>query len=353
MLLMTCTSLDLSGRATSNFRVMVDVEATVNPDDQGTGLSLVFEALSDYGLGLVHQNLEDLGQDSVILQGFVAVRDALREDDLPLTRVVITGDMVASVSAREDRGDRPFTRERGSAIVVAKTMPRGEDGVVDILIPAELVLEQPNDELRQTILHVAAHEAVHASLFHDGDEAFNLLKRRKYGDAMVQFVAMAGYQAEEHLAECISAQMVDVSQGMTAQQVKGAFDAWSRVLTSDLPAVPESDPDYFQKCMLITLNALHVLWKALTYLAAEVRRGDTFEPISREITLLEDWQKDVGPWWDEYTSLLTQIQMKVPVDIAATDDVVEQMARFLQRWAREIGIDYHDTPSGPWFRMAR
>lgn len=105
--------------------------------------------------------------------------------------------------------------------------------------------------------------------------------------------------------------------------------------------------------MLTTLTALHVLWKVLTYLAAELRDGDTFAPVPDEIASLSDWQNEASAWWDEYTALLVQIPMSIPVDIAATDEVVDKIAQLLQRWAKGTGIDHHDTEAGPWFQMTR
>lgn len=43
--------------------------------------------------------------------------------------------------------------------------------------------------------------------------------------------------------------------------------------------------------------------------------------------------------------------MKVDVNIAATDRVVVQLAEHLQRWADDIGFDFHDTPQGGFFRI--
>ena len=103
--------------------------------------------------------------------------------------------------------------------------------------------------------------------------------------------------------------------------------------------------------MLVTFNALHILWKTLAYLAAALRVKDGFRPVPSEIAALPGWRQHIEPWWDRYLELLDEIPMTVGVDIAATDEVVREMALHLQTWADELGFDFHDTPQGGFFRI--
>lgn len=321
------------------------------------GMSVVLENLSQDSVDGILADHKSRGENSSLTQLLRAVQAALRLADLPRTRLVLAGDLVASVNAREDRTANEYTMERGGGIVAAKTMPPNGDGFVDILVPMYWLLPLDDDTATQErdryIQHVAAHEAIHASIFHDGGDAFEVHHRRDYGDALVQFVSMASHQVEEHLAEYLANASEMTPAAMTASQLSAAFGAWEGTLTDRLPAVSRFDPDYFQKTMLITLTALHDLWKVLSYYAAELRNGDEFSNVPVEIATLPYWKEEVSPWWDEYTALLAQIPMSVPVDIEATDEVVDKIARLLQRWAKEIGVDHHDTPDGPWFQMTR
>lgn len=330
---------------------------TASSATEDKGMSVVLENISHEAVDGITADHKSRGESSSLTQLLRAVQAALRPEDLPRTRLVLAGDLVASVNAREDRTGNPYTMERGGGIVAAKTMPPNDDGIVDILVPIYWLLpldeEEATQERDRYIQHVAAHEAVHASVFHDGQAAFDVYLRREYGDALAQFARMAGHQVEEHLAEYLANSSEMTPATMTVDQIRIAFEAWDRTLTDRLPAVSRFDPDYFQKTMLITLNALHDLWKVLSYYAAELRDGDAFSNVPAEITNLPYWQKEVAPWWDEYTSLLAQIPMSVPVDTEATDEVVDKIARLLQRWAKEIGVDHHDTPEGPWFQMTR
>lgn len=42
--------------------------------------------------------------------------------------------------------------------------------------------------------------------------------------------------------------------------------------------------------------------------------------------------------------------METPIDIPATDKVTEEIGYLLQRWAKGIGVDHHDTAEGHGFR---
>ena len=74
---------------------------------------------------------------------------------------------------------------------------------------------------------------------------------------------MASEQIEEHLAEYLSNQVERTSAGTSRSQVVNAFDAFDATLEKELPAIAEDDPDYFLKGMMVTFEALHILWKSL------------------------------------------------------------------------------------------
>ena len=292
-------------------------------------------------------------------EGFVAVtrtvdtvRDALRPQDRGRTRVVLTGDLVRSVTDRTTGQGRPYSLEIGAGTVMGKTMRATTDRIVDILIPIYDVLPSGEDDgaLRDRYSrHVAAHEAVHASMFHLGTDPFDAHLRRRCGPATAQYVAMAGEQVEEHLAEFLANQVARRASCATAEVMRDAFDAWLTALRVDIPALPEDDPEYYQKGWLITFSALHILWKLLAYVAAELRDGDDFRPVPAEVSVIEEWSRYIAPWWEAHLRLLATIPMTVEVDVAATDRVVLEMGAHLQRWALGLGFDFHDLDDGAWF----
>lgn len=325
------------------------------PSDRPGGIQIVVENLSEEGARLLVEGIESSSDGGALAQLIGTVIEALRPDDRPKTRLVITGDLVATVNDREDRTGAPFTMERGAGIVAAKTMPPNADGLVDILIPVYwlLPLEDVDEaaERSRTIQHLAAHEAVHASIHHIGDGPFDLHHREKFGHASMNFISMASEQIEEHLAEYLGSQVTGREVAQSASNVEASIAAWQETLATELPAIPEDDPDYFQSGMLVTFNALHILWKTLAYLAAALRTEDGFRPVPSEIAALPGWRQHIEPWWDRYLELLGEIPMTVDVDIAASDEVVREMALHLQTWADELGFDFHDTPQGGFFRI--
>ena len=283
-----------------------------------------------------------------------AVTNGIPETFRAQTRIVYTADFVRSVNDRrtENRTEE-YTRERGSGIVAGKTMGKQPDGFVDILFPDDWITIEHTEDFLAMLRHLGAHEAIHATIHHIGDEPFDLSQREEFDYASLNFVSMAAEQVEEHLAEYLAneVQFGTTGTGADAQQVKQTFHAWQNALEVQLPAIPEEDPDYFQKGMLVSFNALHILWKTLAYLAAEIRRDNRFEPVPTEITTLTEWQNVVAPWWDEYTSLLAEIPMTAHQEISATDGVIKRLGLLLQRWALAVGFDFHDTDQGGFFRI--
>ena len=311
--------------------------------EENSGITLVLENLDE-------ETIKTVATGKALAQLVSVIAASLRKSDYGRTRVVVTGDFIHSVNSRENRIGNEYTMERSGGIVAAKTMPPNTDGVVDILIPVHWLLplesEESSLERDQYLLHLAAHEAIHVCLFHDGGEPFDVYRRRKYGGAVVQFMSMAGHQVEEHLAEYLSNQTTSAPWRTTPDQLPASFEAWNKTLSEKLSVISNFDPDYHQKRMMITLTALHDLWKVLSYYAAELRTNDSFRSVPKSVTELEEWEIEVAPWWNEYTNLLSRIPMVTPVDTLATDKVTEEIGYLLQRWAKGIGVDHHDTTEG-------
>lgn len=316
-------------------------------------MALVLENVTDEIVAAVQQQLEADPEGSPLLAVYLAARDALRPEDVPVTRLVFTGDFVSSVGQRASNGTAEFTLERGSGLVAAKTMPPDAEGVVDILVPLYLVLTDlsTGEGLPLGLVrHVAAHEAVHATIHHLGSEPFDVYRREDLPHAALQFAAMAGEQVEEHLAEYLAGLVVP-PDGSTVGDLDAAIAAWKETMEVSLPALDPGEPDYFDNGMRVTFEALHILWKVLAYLAAELRSGDSFAPPPADMANSDGWKEYVGPWWAEYVRLLGLIPMSTAVDVPSTDLVVKQLATHLQAWAYDLGFDFHDTPQGGWFRI--
>lgn len=327
--------------------------AAASGGEEPAGLALVFENLSQEGYDLVVADLREREGSSTLVQVITSLTTSLRETDLPITRLVITGDLIASVNSREDRTGNEYTVDRGAGVVAAKTMPPKADGIVDVLLPAHWLLRledadalSSRDEL---LRHTAAHEAVHASIHHNGNEPFDFHLREELGYATTNFVSMASEQIEEHLAEYLGSKATGRRVDRTSGDVSSSIDAWHETLATKLPAIPVGDPTYIEKSIRVTFGALHVLWISLAYLAASLRDGDDFDSVPDGIAELPGWRQFVAPWWDRFVYLLGQIPMSIDVDITATDEVVRELADHLKSWADEMGFDFHDVDGGGAF----
>lgn len=336
-----------------------EVDSAAQADGSGAegGFALVLEYFTQEIADTVVADQEVRAGDANLSRLASAVMRALRPEDLQSTRLVITADLVASVNAREDRTHNRFTTDRGAGTVAAKTMPPDGNGIVDILVPVWWVLpvdgETENEAAERIdyLQHVAAHEAIHASLFHIGGDPFDLHRREKLPYAMANFVSMASEQAEEHLAEFLGAQATGRRLVQTAEQVDATMRAWQDTLATKLPAVDPDGPRYFERGMLITFEALHIVWKSLAYLAAALRIDDGYEMVPAEVVALPAWQQYVATWWPRYIELLHEIPMTAELDIPAMDEVIRKLAQHLQAWADDIGFDFHDTSNGGYFRI--
>lgn len=304
---------------------------------------LVLENLSDDDQGNIQKDCQD-PENSRIAGVVQSILTMLPPEDLPKIRVVITANFVNSVSSRQSTG-REFDVRRGSGVVAGKTMPPNKEGIVDIILPLQFVLLGNIDDVK----HIGSHEAVHAHLHLLGTQPFNVHVREKFGPAMTQFIAMAGEQVEEHLAEQISSSSSSRKNWVDSESISSALAAFDDALITQLPAIPQDAEDYFAQGMHVTFSAFHILWKALAFLAAELRRNDTFEDVPSEIASLSLWKSSVEPYWTEYLKILSDVPMVMDVDIQETDIAVKKLAEYLQQWSLELGFDHHDTPDGQGF----
>jgi len=289
---------------------------------------------------------------SPLLTCYAALQSELPEGERVCVRVVGTGNLVQSVNDRESREGHPFRIERGDGIVAAKTMPMDSEGTVDILLPTYVFsiegVGSGSDTDLSLLLHTAAHEVVHARHHLLGTGPFDTCERGDFEWARLQFVAMAGEQLKEHVAETISGAKYPPA-GISMKTLASTFDAFWREVSSGLKALPEGDPNRYGDAAYLCLNALHVVWKVLAYYAAEFRANDEITALPRELENDPGWRAMVGDWWPRYTTLLLRVPATVEVDISATDAVVLELAGLLQDWARSLGFDAEDRAEGGYF----
>jgi hypothetical protein len=322
-------------------------------DNTDTNMQIVLESLTDDDQKIIQSDLEHY-ENSRFIKLLQAVSSALTPEDLLKTRVVITANFIGSVSSRQNKTEQEYTMTRGSGVVVGKTMPPDKDGIVDLLFPLQFLLSQGDDVDIEDIQHIGRHEAVHAHLYLLGTQPFDVYVREKFGEATQVFVKMASDLAEEYLAEQTSISEDPSKNWVDEKNISDALTTTEKALTTQLPAIPKDAEDYHYQLMVTTFNILYVLWKALAFLAAELRVGDVFKDVPKEIAELDTWDHYVAPSWNEYLQLLAKIPLSLDVDISQTDEVVKELAKHLQEWALQLGFDFHDTADGQgWFQVTR
>ena len=324
--------------------------------DEAPSFQIAFEYVTEDAAQLFSTVLEKEG--NAFVHSLETLKSLVNPDVLSRVRLVLTQEFVRSVHDRDKQGARreAYSMERSTGLVAAKTFPPDADGYVVILVPiawfVRLSDESDNEyDSRSALLeHLMVHESVHAQMHVRGDDPFDAYKRKELGYATVQLVSCAGVQIEEHLAEYIS-NNATTGHETGPETMQTAFDSWSQQIDERLRAVPESDPDYFQIGLEISLGAALDIWISIAYLAAELRQGDGFSEVSAEIRALPHWQSMVAPWWDEYLCLLSQVPMTPDVDIPATDEIVIAVGELLQRWFRGMGFELRDQGEGAWFQV--
>ena len=312
------------------------------------GMKVSLEALSKDDEIAIEADLEI--EKSHIAELFQAVNSIISKEEAPRVRLVITANFILSVSSRGSKKEEEYTVSRGSGVVVGKTMAPDEDGIVDILFPLQYVLSSTTDIV--DIRHIAKHEAVHAHLHLMSVQPFQTVTRGEFAEARAVFLKLAGDLAEEYLAELMSVSRGEKKRWADKGSISDALSSMENTLLSKLAVIPEDSENYYGLLMTTTFNTFYILWKALAFLAVELVDDDISKPVLEELSGLRGWRDYVAPGWERYFEILRGIRSELEIDIDETDEIVKDLASHLQKWALQLGFDFHDTPDGHgWFQQ--
>ena len=258
------------------------------------------------------------------------------------TRLVVTGDFVASVRSR--LGDHPsastYGTERGPGTVGAKTMPQ-PDGSVDVIVPAwffNLSASEDSTSARgKMVLRTILHESLHVAMRQNdqsykppADLSWRDLNFRNAADSIVD-----EYRAEAGVA--LSALEDEVS--------------WSPVeilatLSSNLGEIVAKYQAHLdvQRLSFEVGEECLVAWRLMAYLAA----ADINDPTRRAVTVdIADellWQRMAGDSWVSLRDALAQVP---PGDQLLPDweitRAVEEVSGVLIDWLLRLGFDWSDS----------
>lgn len=111
-------------------------------------------------------------------------------------------------------------------------MGKQPDGVVDILFPDDWITIEHTEDFLAMLRHLGAHEAVHATIHHIGDEPFDVHQREEFAYAPSTSCRWPPSRLGEHLAEYLANEVQFGTTGTRADvaQVKQTFEAWQNAL---------------------------------------------------------------------------------------------------------------------------
>ncbi|KRE30440.1 hypothetical protein [Agromyces sp. Soil535] len=258
----------------------------------------------------------------------------------PSARICFSGDFVQSVQDRFDARDLSveYGAVRGANFAVAKTM-RSASGGVDIVVNAEMLFlpaDIDQDEAHNHVillLHLAAHEAVHAlhhSRGEDSEATFNSMMITSPSDAY--YATEAGTVIEEYRAELVAEQMhanpasTILSFQDDLASLAGSIDDARALSTTDV-----------SRAARLHLAAATNYWKALSLVAARLRAAGT--DIPRPILTSAGWQKYAAPLWERWQAALGEL----PIGLAAADaellrEVTREMMPILEQFFVMTGV---------------
>ncbi|VBA43946.1 hypothetical protein LAUMK136_05352 [Mycobacterium attenuatum] len=276
-------------------------------------------------------------------------------DDAAAVTLVIPVDMAEAVRRRE--GGMPYTAQRGSGIVSARTMCL-PDGRVDVILnPGWLAAFDTEDHARhamQDIRRCLIHEAQHAIMCQRGSDFDAYAFGAEEGATNREFARIAALVCDEHRAEWQAIQFTEHSP-TTADAAVAVLDALGDQLAAAVdtyrsgPNGPEADFDLARA----VLTACGHFWTQVGYWAAQYRVDDaSIADLPTEINDLRLWQRYAGDLWARLQASLRVL----PVEDLATDPetlctAMRHVASALRSSLETIGFRYEDTDTGPIFRV--
>jgi hypothetical protein len=217
-------------------------------------------------------------------------------DDPSTVTLVIPLDVAQAVSERQDGA--AYTRQRGSGLVVGRTMTRP-----DVLIDANPIARPVgnawvwDDFGLQLDERTLVHEAPHVIMAQRGSgfEAYGYQDVDDHLSRMLVGLRGQGLRRTPRRVQCGAAHPLDEpaddrrrrsgARGPRAgaSRGRGAF-----AQTQDV-----------EQLFLAMLGACNSFWTLLAYWSAQWRRGDVLGAAPKDIAGLELWRRNVGDFWTD------------------------------------------------------
>jgi hypothetical protein len=259
-------------------------------------------------------------------------------------RLVVTGDFVRSV--RDRLPDGPYRDsyglDRNTGMVAGKTMSVTDSGF-DVLMHAAVFVEealgQGDGELTDSVLHTAAHEALHVAIAQAGEKG-PPYEGLPMGRASLMH--MADELLEEYRADCDLASTSNWVAGMS-ESLAHWHDALSRIACIEYQE--HLDVDRLWRDVVQESNTA---WKLLAFAVAETEPEDrTGATPSESLHDDELWTAMVAPHWKQFVEILRDVPSGFErVSREELTPTVEATADLLFDWFGTLGFEPVDAPEG-------
>lgn len=264
--------------------------------------------------------------------------------DPSIWRAIVTGDLVRSVSDREEGVDSPpYTLNRGAGQVGARTMARN-DSTFDLLFSARSFLyPQREAETPEAFASQANNAASHLGVHESGHVVLRLRREDadSFEDGAVGDLSERAWR--KHLAAHIddfrierAARQVSPSPFVQADHLPDAIDSFRAALNEastgwrvDLGAA-----------ILSSLTAANSLLRVLAYFAAEVETPGSLGTLSPDAPPA-GWQRYVEPIWEPWCEILYRLPSSdEPVGRKALEDSLSNLCALVPLWLEKIGVEW-------------
>lgn len=268
-------------------------------------------------------------------------------------RLTISGDVVATVNAIEQRDDgNSYTLDRGTGQVGARTI-NAHDGTYDIVIGAWSLIpafdtssvEELVEYMRRIGLHLVIHEAGHVVLHqHNEDsEAFQELAGGTKTELMWR----------KHLAAHIDDFRIEKMTNRTApspiSQVDGLGDTLAH-MRSELTKANVLRFTDGETATFLSSTAVNDLVRVMTYLAAELSATSLPEEVKRPSTLPEEWNIYVDEVWDTWVLTLNKLKpADEPMAVEEIAEILTELCAIVVEWMKNVVgyyVEIHED--GSW-----
>jgi hypothetical protein len=278
-------------------------------------------------------------------------------DDPNTVSLIVPMDMKEAVRRRDP--EVPYTIERGSGVVGARTMSLPV-GCIDVIInPAGPVAvasgEQINRELLSLLRRGLVHEAQHVIMGQRGSGYDEYGCEAVEGPVRRQFVMCAAQVCDEHRAEWQAIQLAE-PEPPTISDVNAVLEALGRqVAAANQIYQAAPGPQAVRDLAGAVFTACAVFWTALGYWTAQHRTDDAnIADIPAEIAALPLWQRYVGDTWSRLQGSLRTL----PVENLTTSRetlhaAAQRVADTLTSSLETIGFRGEDGEEGWAFYITR